>query len=318
VQHEEIVPPVERLVGRAIGPAELLNQVGLVQEGVQCRHHVADRVLRPRRVAAPVDEFLDVHQRLPAAPRGSPFLSMVPQGVLSSGMAKRSSSSTAVLALLGIDRWTPYELVQHMKRSTIHYIWPRAESKMYEELKRLAAAGHARAATDRRDPRRTRYTISAAGRQVLKRWIAEPGSGVYFESEGALKVLFAENGTTAQLLVTIDSMRAHALADLDSRARVFADVVRDGAPYPDRIHQSVLVFDLVDRLTRAVVEWADFAEARVRRWPSLAPDRRMRADAMQLIADLRDQAGAVVDAHEQAADDASQTTRAPSPRAAAL
>ena len=51
---------------------------------------------------------------------------------MSRPMAKRSSSSMAVLALLGIDRWTPYELVQHMKRSTIHYIWPRAESKMYE------------------------------------------------------------------------------------------------------------------------------------------------------------------------------------------
>ena len=71
-------------------------------------------------------------------------------------MAKRSSSSMAVLALLGIDRWTPYELVQHMKRSTIHFIWPRAESKMYEELKRLAAAGYAKATADRKDPRRTR------------------------------------------------------------------------------------------------------------------------------------------------------------------
>ena len=73
----------------------------------------------------------------------------------------------AVLALLGIDRWTPYELVQHMKRSTIHYIWPRAESKMYEELKRLAAAGYARATADRKDPRRTRYAITPAGRRQL-------------------------------------------------------------------------------------------------------------------------------------------------------
>ena len=39
----------------------------------------------------------------------------------------------------------------------------------------------------------------------------------------------------------------------------------DGPPYPDRIHQSVLVFDLVDRLTRAVVEWADSAETPRRR-----------------------------------------------------
>jgi hypothetical protein len=69
-------------------------------------------------------------------------------------------------------------------------------------------------------------------------------------------------------------MRAQALAVLDGRARGFDDVVRDGPPYPDRIHQSVLVFDLVDRLTSAVVEWADVAEARVDDWSALAPNRR--------------------------------------------
>lgn len=226
---------------------------------------------------------------------------MLPQGVRSIAMAKRSSSSMAVLALLGIDRWTPYELVQHMKRSTIHYIWPRAESKMYEEMKRLAAAGYARATADRRDQRRIRYAISPAGRRVLTRWVAEPGSGVVFESEGALKVLFAEYGTKEQLLATISSMRAHALAVLDRRARVFDEVVREGPPYPDRIHQSVLIFDLVDRLTSAVVEWTDVAEARVDSWSSLTPDRAMRADAMRLVADICDRATALIAAHPQKA-----------------
>jgi DNA-binding PadR family transcriptional regulator len=226
----------------------------------------------------------------------------------------------AVLALLGIDRWTPYELVQHMKRSTIHHIWPRAESKMYEELKRLAAAGYARATPDRTDPRRTRYAISPAGRRVLSRWVAEPGSGVFFESEGALKVLFAENGTKEQLLATINSMRAQALAVLDRRARVFDEVVRDGPPYPDRIHQSVLIFDLVDRLTSAVVEWADVATAGVDSWPSLTPDRATRAHAMRLVADIRDRARALIASHPQPADAASPQTPAPSqtPQAAAV
>ena len=217
-------------------------------------------------------------------------------------MAKRSSSSTAILALLSIDRWTPYELVQHMKRSTIHFIWPRAESKMYEELKRLAAAGYARATADRKDPRRTRYAITAAGRRVLSDWLAEPGNGVFFESEGALKVLFAENGTKEQLLATISSMRAQALATLEDRAQVFDDVARDGPPYPDRIHQSVLVFDLVNRLTSAVVEWADSAEARVDSWTSLAPDRAMRDDAMRRVADIRDHARTVVATHPSDVD----------------
>jgi hypothetical protein len=123
--------------------------------------------------------------------------------------------------------------------------------------------------------------------------VAEPGSGVFFESEGALKVLFAEFGTKDQLLATINSIRAHALAVIDRRARVFDEVVRDGPPYPDRIHQSVLIFDLVNRLTSAVVEWADFAEARVGSWPSLAPDPATRADAMRLVAELRDRATAL-------------------------
>jgi hypothetical protein len=49
-------------------------------------------------------------------------------------------------------------------------------------------------------------------------------------------------------------MHDHALGVLDRRSRVFDDVGRDGPPYPDRLHQSVMVFDLVDRLTSTVVE----------------------------------------------------------------
>jgi len=207
-----------------------------------------------------------------------------------------------------------------MKRSTIHYIWPRAESKMYEEMKRLVTAGQATATADREDSRRTRYAISPAGRRVLSRWVAEPGSGVFFESEGALKVLFAEYGTKEQLLATINSIRAHALAALDSRARVFDEVVRDGPPYPGRIHQSALIFDLVNRLTGAVVEWADSAGARVDNWSSLTPDPAMRADAMRLVADIRDRAAAVVASHRQTGDAAWQeeSTRSRRRRAAAV
>ena len=87
---------------------------------------------------------------------------------------------------------------------------------------------------------------------------------------------------------------------------MFEEVGRDGPPYPDRLHQSVLVFDLVNRLTSAVVEWADSAEAGVDRWPSLAPDRAMRDEAMRRVADIRDHARAVVASHPSEAEPASQ------------
>jgi DNA-binding PadR family transcriptional regulator len=209
-------------------------------------------------------------------------------------MARRSSSSMVVLALLGIDRWTPYELVRHLKRSMIHHIWPRAESKVYEEPKRLVAAGHAKASVDRADPRRTRYTISPQGRRVLARWVAEPGTGVRFESEGALKVLFAENGTKDQLLATIDAMRRDALADVARVGGTLDFVLTDGPPYPGRIHQSVLVMDLVLRITTAVTEWADATEQRVAGWRDLAPDDAMRAAAIDLVRELHERATATV------------------------
>jgi PadR family transcriptional regulator AphA len=202
-----------------------------------------------------------------------------------------------VLALLGIDRWTPYELVRHLTRSMIHHIWPRAESKVYEEPKRLVAAGHAKATIDRKEPRRTRYTISAQGRRVLAEWVAEPGSGVRFESEGALKVLFAEYGTKQQLLATIDSMRHEALADAARVVGTLEFVLTEGPPYPDRIHQSVLTMDLVLRITAAVIEWADVTEARVDDWPDLKPDNAMRTAAMDLVAELHKRATAIAARH---------------------
>jgi PadR family transcriptional regulator, regulatory protein AphA len=198
-----------------------------------------------------------------------------------------------VLALLGIDRWTPYELVRHLKRSMIHHIWPRAESKVYEEPKRLVAAGHAKAAVDRKDTRRTRYGISAQGRRVLAQWVAEPGPGVRFESEGALKVLFAENGTKQQLLATIDSMRHDALADVARVVDTLEFLLTEGPPYPNRIHQSVLVMDLVLRITTAVAEWADLTEQRVDDWPDLKPDDAMRAAAMDLVRELHTRAAPI-------------------------
>ena len=93
-----------------------------------------------------------------------------------------------------------------------------------------------------------------------------------FESEGALNVLFAENGTKQQLLATLDSMRHEALDDVARVVAALEFVMTKGPPYPDRIHQSVLIHDLVLRINTAVIEWADDAEQRVEGWPDLKPD----------------------------------------------
>ena len=58
-----------------------------------------------------------------------------------SGVASPLTSTThAVLGLLSLRPWTTYELAKQVQRS-LGWFWPRAERKLYDEPKRLVAAG---------------------------------------------------------------------------------------------------------------------------------------------------------------------------------
>ena len=87
-------------------------------------------------------------------------------------------------------------------------IWPRAQSKLYEEPKKLVAHGFARATDDsvgRR--RRTRYTITPKGRRALAAWLQEPGDGPVLEFEQLLKISLSDSGTKADILTNLDAAR---------------------------------------------------------------------------------------------------------------
>jgi PadR family transcriptional regulator AphA len=54
-----------------------------------------------------------------------------------------TTTSYAILSLLALREYSAYELIQRMERS-LQFYWPRAQSKLYEEPKKLVAAGFAR------------------------------------------------------------------------------------------------------------------------------------------------------------------------------
>src|SRR3954452_11786482 len=103
-----------------------------------------------------------------------------------------STTSYSILGYLAIRPFTAYELTKQMGR-TFHHFWPRAESGIYREVKRLVTAGLATAEDEQVGRRpRTRYDITEAGRQHLQEWLDEPRSNGFLEAEGLVRVLFSD------------------------------------------------------------------------------------------------------------------------------
>ena len=122
--------------------------------------------------------------------------------------ASLTTTSYAILGLLAVKPWTTYELAQQMRRA-LGQFWPRAESKLYEEPKKLVAHGLARATKETTGKRpRTVYSITAKGRRAMAAWVPQPGAGPVLEFEALVKLFYAEHGTKQDILATLDRVRA--------------------------------------------------------------------------------------------------------------
>jgi PadR family transcriptional regulator AphA len=197
-----------------------------------------------------------------------------------------TSTSYAILGLLAVKPWTTHELVQQVDRS-LRRFWPRAQSKLYEEPKKLVAHGYARATDDpigRR--RRTRYTITAKGRRALAAWLHEPGEGPVLEYEQLLKISLADSGTTADILAslaaTLDWVRQQNEENL-AAARAY--LAGHGA-FPERAALNQLTGRFLTDFYLTVARWAQWAAQIVQTWPDNPRDAPVDPAAQREIVHL--------------------------------
>jgi PadR family transcriptional regulator, regulatory protein AphA len=177
-----------------------------------------------------------------------------------------SPTSFAILGLLSIQPFTTYELAQQMDR-TLSWFWPRAASMIYEEPKKLVAAGLATSqATFTGKRRSTVYEITDAGRAALRGWLDAPAAGMRMEFEAMMKVAFADAGDVAQLRATVGEIRADAearLAEILDRSTQYAT---SGGPFPDRLPIVAITGKLLMGQYEAVLRWARWAEDAIGEW----------------------------------------------------
>jgi DNA-binding PadR family transcriptional regulator len=197
-----------------------------------------------------------------------------------------TTTSYAILGLLAVKPWTTHELVQQVDRS-LRRIWPRAQSKLYEEPKKLVAHGCARATDDpvgRR--RRTRYTITPKGRRALAAWLHEPGEGPVLEFEQLLKISFADSGSTEDILEQLAGVRRWVqVQNVENLATARAYLTGEGE-FPARAALNQLAGRFLTDFYVMVARWADWAASIAETWPGdplEAPfDPRLQAEGVRL------------------------------------
>jgi DNA-binding PadR family transcriptional regulator len=197
------------------------------------------------------------------------------------------TTSYAVLGMLAVRPWSAYELNKQLRRG-LAYCWPKAQSVLYDEPKRLAALGWARSRSEPAGRRtRTVYEITPAGREALRAWLATEPAGPRFEIETMLRLLFADQGSTEDILAAVRSMADWAAAQGRTALPQLEEYLADGGPFPERLHIIAPFALLVARLGETLIAWSDQVCRDIEDWPS-TKDVGMTSAARKQIEEARD------------------------------
>jgi DNA-binding PadR family transcriptional regulator len=203
-------------------------------------------------------------------------------------MANLSTTSYAILGLLSLRSWTTYELTEQMRRA-LGQFWPRAESGIYTEPKKLVDAGYAKAETEYVGQRpRQRYTITAAGRKALREWIPTPGAPPQVEFEQLIKVFFAERGTTADLLHTLRTIKEENEDRSAAAQNIPHEYLEDRGDYPERLPWILIVGQFIAEWEQLIDRWSTWAIDLVEQWPDDITQAEPSWDTLQQMADRAD------------------------------
>ncbi len=197
-----------------------------------------------------------------------------------------SPTSFALLGQLALRPWSVYEMTGNVGR-TLHWFWPRAESVLYDETKRLASLG---LATTQRQPGRrgrprTLYTITAAGREALAAWLATPPEGFTLHDESLLRLHLAPYGTKEDLLRSLHAARDHAAVLLRQAVVIGTEFAEGRHQFQDQVHIRAVLFDALWTFGLGVSLWADRSIGEVESWPDIAADPAARSRAVGVIVD---------------------------------
>lgn len=177
---------------------------------------------------------------------------------------KLSPTSYALLGLLARQPQSAYELTTAMQSSVLRAFWPRAQSHVYSEPKKLLTHG---LVTERKATQagreRTVYRITADGQQALQHWLNTAGEAdLRLQSEAMLKLVLADSGTLAQARATLQATVTACEEDLSEAITGIEAILEDTDAVSAGMPFNGFAMNLVADLLSARLKWSQHALAR--------------------------------------------------------
>ncbi len=183
-----------------------------------------------------------------------------------------TTTSYAVLAQVAVRPWSTYELAQQRVRY-FRYVWPRAESAIYREVKRLSSMGLVEGRKEYTGKRaRTIYSITEDGKQELREWLGTPISPFAMDFEAMIRLFVAPLGTKEQITSTLKQVRADAQEMLRFGGEVKQEFIDGIAATQDQVYIRALAVDFFISLLHTVDEWAERTLREIESWDDLTPE----------------------------------------------
>lgn len=151
---------------------------------------------------------------------------------------------------------TGYQLARRFDRS-IGYFWQATHQQIYRELRRMAASGWLEVDEKGEDGGRKRkvYHVLPAGREELRRWVAEPGSSG--ESNEALMVKLRAEAVMGPLGVRQELERL--IRWHEERLAIYRAIESRDFSQPTKTRAQGLQHQVLRKGISAEEDWLDWA-----------------------------------------------------------
>lgn len=202
-------------------------------------------------------------------------------------MARLTSTSYVVLALLARRPYSAYELTNEIKRA-MHQCMPRSSTLLYREPKNLVAHGFAVVDVQAKGlQKKAVYSITPSGRSALDAWFKQSAAAPIFESEAAVRLNFGHLGERADVIASLRELEVQVGELVENNIAAVAGLFERCPPPPEHLADLALLSRLYLDLYTLLIDWSRWAQEQIAARPAewTAEDSAAVAKTLQSLLD---------------------------------